>query len=484
MQRVYVKELKDVKQFLDRGNRRQKLTKFQSDVKTELKRSFQDPNIIGLVKDVFSRAEADSDHPIKSEKKIAIKLYKWNKGKKRNLKKPKDVHDIAGITIVSYYPSDAEKLVETLSNNFTSDFFTLREFKFRDPNETGGYRAHHGVADGMGVYRGLSCEIQIKTLLTMSWGAKTHDLTYKPVGEIDKRLRLYMDKLTTIAQILDDQSEILKDLISEAWELDARRRDTARKQMLLRLIDSKDERLTEILAYITENAKELSVMHLNEQKPMWVENQISRYLSDVGYTKEICRVACVYALGRAFGDLADWALELIDEWIEGVAKDDEMFRHAVVFRSLASMALGEYEEAIEAGRSVLTLANTTKKSNFVCLANANLAYFLAEAYFHRAFDEASGGGALETDATENCGQEAIHIVKLLETDHLDELNSQAKDTIGAVLIACGNNEEQIRRGLAYCEQARDDARGQGLEDAMDAFFSLHEKRAFRRLLAI
>jgi ppGpp synthetase/RelA/SpoT-type nucleotidyltranferase len=484
VKRVYSDQINRVGKYLDRSNKRSSFKDFQHEVKSHLIRAFERPKQISMVNEVFCRADKDPDNPIKSDKKIAIKLYKWEKSSSaKKPPRPSDVHDIAGVTVVCYYPSDTDEIAKFLERDFQSSSFRIEKMSFRDPVKMKGYRAYHAIAKGQGKFHGLNCEIQIKTLLTMSWGAKTHDLTYKPAGDIDDRLNLYMEKLATVALILDEQSEILKSLITDAWEMDSARRDTARMQMLIGINKSDDSSAQEISAFVQENSNALAVANLNDELPCEVLRLVDDYIEENDYTKEIARVGAVYALTRTYGDKNDWAIELIDDWIEGLEKCSDAENEALVFRSVVCMALGEYEEAVETGRLVVARANAVNKDRAIMSAMSNLAYFLSEAYYHRAFDDASGAGEVIRDSTDDCAKEALQIVdEIRRRWKMEDIRQQAIDTLGAVLIACSGDEEKIREGLSLCNQARDMAEGSDYFEAAKLFFSLHEKRAFRKLL--
>ncbi|MEM7242867.1 MAG: RelA/SpoT domain-containing protein [Pseudomonadota bacterium] len=483
MKRVYSDQLADVQKYLGYSNRRSNFAEFQKIVKTEILRNLETPSHFSLVSEIFSREEKNPSVPIKSDQKIALKLYKWSKGKsKKERPKPSDIHDIAGVTVVCNYPSDTDEVAELLKDKFRSNLLGISKVTFRDPNTTKGYRAYHAIATGKGKFNGITCEIQIKTSLTMSWGAKTHDLTYKPLGEIDHRLNLYMEKLTNVALILDEQSEILKSLIFEAWQMDEERRDAARLELILGVKTSGAQQVDELVELISTQSTELSVSSLADNIHDEILQKIEDCKNDMGCSKDLCRVAVLYALSRKFGDRNDWAIEQIDHWHDFVEGDEDLENEVLSFRSIASMVLGEYEEAIETGREVLSRA---EKKGDGSLAKANLAYFLSEAFFHRAFDESSGAGELVTEVTDDCAAESLSFLDEIDVDQIkDEAKRfRVEDTIGAVLITCSQEEEHIRRGLEICKAALSRAVGTEWEEASKVFFSLHEKRAFRRLIA-
>lgn len=487
MKRVYADQLAQVQSYLGVSDRRKLFEEFQKTVVLEIRRSTENPKFSAMLSEVFCRADKDPRNPIKSDKKIAIKLYKWEKSSPPDKRpRPQDIHDIAGVTIVCNYPSDTDEVAKFLSESAHFRDFVIEKMRFVDPLLSRGYRAYHAIALGRNRYRGLHCEIQIKTLLTMSWGAKTHDLTYKPSGHIDPRLTVYMEKLSNVALILDEQSEILKSLIQSANERDEERKTNARTQLLLGVSQSKDPFISETLKILQSDTPRLAVADYEDQALSGILEKIDSHISSVGPSKEACRIVVLLAVNRAFLDFNDWAIEKIDEWIAKIGEGNEKEQiSALSFRAVVCMALSEYEESIATARTVCDLAESFGDSAALVNARANLAYHLSEAFFHRAFDEASGGGEIIRDATDSCAAEALSIVDDLKKNHFasGEIEHRVLDTFGTVLIVCSENEDGVREGLRLCQSARSLADGQKWETAAQSFFSLHEKRAFRRLLS-
>jgi ppGpp synthetase/RelA/SpoT-type nucleotidyltranferase len=123
--------------------------------------------LAGRICEVKSRAHATPLEPIKSKKKIALKLRKWRKSNSRA--KIADIHDIAGTTVVCPYPSDVDFIKQFLIRMADSH---KKEFVFSDfkPIDRPDYHAFHTVADGQGRFLTFKCELQLKTLFTQSWG--------------------------------------------------------------------------------------------------------------------------------------------------------------------------------------------------------------------------------------------------------------------------------------------------------------------------
>jgi ppGpp synthetase/RelA/SpoT-type nucleotidyltranferase len=100
--------------------------------------------------------------------------------------------DLAGVRVATYLESDRWRIVEALRVHFRfiDDLWALPNPDVRNQNERGRhYRAIHcqvGLADedpGSGglVEKGMSCEVQVCSMLAHVWNELEHDLGYKPL---------------------------------------------------------------------------------------------------------------------------------------------------------------------------------------------------------------------------------------------------------------------------------------------------------------
>ncbi|MEM1222287.1 MAG: RelA/SpoT domain-containing protein [Verrucomicrobiota bacterium] len=500
MERYYQAELEEVRKFLETNKRSKeryaRYKTFQKKVVVDLKAVQRNPVLRGAIVSVNSREDFDPQNPLKTIEKIAIKLHKWRNKERESEDEEvqvKDIHDIIGVTVCCPYPSDVRRLVDYLEKQNSSLNFVLHKEPSRiDPISNFGYEATHIVLKGKGSMRTLLCELQIKTVMIHGWGVKTHDITYKPTGFVDKRLGRHLELLSRSVQLIDDQSDIVNDLIKEEWALDKRRRRAAQIQMMGELTN-RDKKLIRLKTTWEENREKLMTNDESDQ----AVNDFEEAIEDLAgrkknLTKDLCRIVAVYAIGRHHDDKVEFALSIIDEWIDTLKSEMNDYRDAVAFRSCVAMALGEFEECIDNARVVVTLAEQipletssgdewNKRLNG---ARLNLAYFLAEAAYHHHFDAPQGRGLLNTQKTEECRQEALEIIRDYQAKEVDL--GIFKDTVGAVLIFCGHTEKDVREGLQLCNEAIIECREQSSKyvAASECFFELHERRAFRRILAL
>jgi ppGpp synthetase/RelA/SpoT-type nucleotidyltranferase len=183
----------------------------------------------GVVYRIYGRADKQSDHDLfKSREKIAIALSRTPDPAKAQIE---DIADIVGLTIVVHYPDQIEAVVEELNRRLSApERIVAAPAK---PMSSRGYYATHVVfTSNHQDHRRKKCEVQIKTVLHDAWGAKTHDLTYKPKGPFDERFEKMMQVFGDALQAIDKQSEVLRELIEERWRAEHEWKKIVRQALL------------------------------------------------------------------------------------------------------------------------------------------------------------------------------------------------------------------------------------------------------------
>lgn len=297
-----------------------------------------------------------------------------------------------------------------------------------------------------------------------------------------------MNKLGSILKIVDDQSELLKSLIEEAWAMDRKRRDVAQKNLLNRVEgDGVSANIEPILAKWKQNEQEIMTAQVESPIIVEMDKLIRDYENLQGLSLEFCRVVCLYALTRLSRDRNDFALEYVDEWVSGLDRNEPERRNGLVFMCNALMAMGEYEECLERSKEVIEISEKEPIDlRAQIAAHLNQAYYLSEAFYHRAFDEPWGAGERDTEETEDCRVKALAIIDTWRLQaEKEQQNCRLLDTIGAVLIACGQESQIVKEGLELCRRTADNilasADASHSHDLFKSFFALHERRAFKKL---
>lgn len=178
---------------------------------------------------IYSRSQRQGGEEFKEAWKIAQRVDAERARAGRSGFFIKDVWDIVALTVVYNYDSECE-LAAAYAKANGGHIFEIIHHEQRTAN---GYYAHHLVANcKKAACFGRLCEIQLKTVLHDAWANKTHDLTYKPLDQLDPRIQQQMQLIGGILQGVEKQSEILRSLIEEQWEEDSERRSAARRALI------------------------------------------------------------------------------------------------------------------------------------------------------------------------------------------------------------------------------------------------------------
>lgn len=458
----------EVRDFMSR--RRGDYISFLNAVSSALHKFKDSQKFQPIIYRIYSRADKQAGgDPLKNEFKIAKKLTVWRKTNPSCA--INSIHDIIGTTVVVFFSSQVNDVASGLRDNM------LEELKMdnEDPKNDDGYHAIHFIASSIKpMYSGLRCEIQVKTLLHDGWAAKTHDLTYKPRGVTDSNLVKHMQILGDSIEILEKQSDIIKEIIEKAWAREKRRRESAQRELLLSVTKDKNvQDDQELYAVVSEMGRDIDTLRACDQGNETLGKYFLAWKDFVekrGNNRSTSRVITLLAGLRQTGDLNLVALEAIDSWVR-VAPDGLEKRHAIQLRSLANYAFGLYSDAIVDGERALKYA--LSQGIPTDGVSMNLAYFIAEAAYHQGSEE----------ERKNAKARCLTLIEDVMTRNTsDGFKSKFMDTHGAVLISCGESEEEVRRGLKFCRDAFElVAPSSDERPAAEAFFKLHEQRAFQRL---
>lgn len=462
--------------------RRSQYIDFQNDLEGELKRFKNMPEWNDVIYKVYSRAEKQPNEPLKTSWKIAEKLDSWRKDKLTTL--VSDIHDIIGLTIIVTFPSDVLSLEKHFNKKKKIGNFRLFDGESKNDETIKGKTKKGELKKGKGYYayhfkvkndiepnyRNILCEIQIKTILHDAWSAKTHDLTYKPKGEIDDGLNNHMNILGDELMLLDWQSEIIKNLITEKWNTDKNRKAAAKQALLISLLSGINDKVADLAKKINsninilENTKATDKAFRDYFKPAW------DLFNEYGYNIRTCSLFILLASFLESGELNNLAITTIDNW-KNTASNKTDIAKAFEIRALANYTFGKFKDALnDAAKTLEYCEKSNLEINDINKAKMDYSYFIAEAHFHhpKKFGQESEARKLITEAMKD----------------LSEVDKPAFiDTLGAIEIAFGKDEAQILNGLHLCREVHDSIPDNDpSKDVADAYFRLHERRAWRRLL--
>jgi len=130
-----------------------------------------------------------------------------------------EVTDLAGVRIITYIASDVDKILPLIKKEFIIDQDnSIDKRKNTDPSVF-GYASVHLIVELSKVraslpeyeaFKGLKCEIQVRTILQHAWAEIEHEVVYKSSEDIPFELRRRFASLAGLLEIADREFESLK----------------------------------------------------------------------------------------------------------------------------------------------------------------------------------------------------------------------------------------------------------------------------------
>ena len=131
-----------------------------------------------------------------------------------------EITDLAGVRIITYFPSDVDKIVELIEDEFVIDHEnSIDKRKSSDPS-TFGYASYHLVVElsperlnlpEYSFFKKMKCEIQVRTILQHAWAEIEHDIIYKSTEDIPFELRRRFSSLAGMLEVADREFESLRE---------------------------------------------------------------------------------------------------------------------------------------------------------------------------------------------------------------------------------------------------------------------------------
>jgi len=400
----------------------------------------RDARARGKIRAVYGRAEKQGGDDFKSSVKIAKKLAQWRVDEPST--QIKDIHDIVGLTVVVYYADYIDQLIEIVLPALADERIVPFKAHGKNPSyhRDFGYHATHLILiSEHPAHADLKVEVQFKTMLHDAWGAKTHDLTYKPKGAVNPRIKRLMESLGDSLQAIEIQSETLRAMVSEQGVIDADRRRVVitlmAKGLQGRLPAASDAHA--IFEEIQADMEHLSRCGLADRKLVAIKKKIEDNrdtVGDIGSAKLLLYVwlACI----RLSDDHSHMAQLCIDELQINVRKSNEGLSY--LWGSMLNYFTWNFERAIELSRRGLAVAGIDLSIREK-LTN-NLCYFLTESCSETPPD-------LEARKAE-----ATTLRDQLKTMPLSpDIKPAVNLRFGFYDIIFGEKEEEILDGVRQCE---------------------------------
>ena len=503
----------EVKAFLD-GNRNRYLNDLTLVKNLVLETAKTDPRL-RIVYKIYSRGEKQASEELKHPRKVRLKFNLLNEG--QLTASLFDIPDIVGFTVVVPYPTDINGVCEVLDelidskqiqkfvapaggSSSTPKAKSLIQSRYGRPLEENGYFACHYNVRTPGLPPRPVCEIQVKTLLQDAWGAKSHDLTYKPQGQTDRDLIASFNILGDTLAKIDLQSDVIRSSI----ERKARVRERKRSQVQVESIRAaaKDAAKSGKLKTIFASIQALKPgPHLPEEAIQLRDELFHAFPTN---RRAACVLMCFLAAISQQAGLFQHAQETIATWYQDTADDYERIS-ALAIAGLAAFSAGDVAEAIdnqeEAGKLIDQINETyadlplDQRERLNQVGNST---FTSLAYFHAdqiGSDDGEKRGSRELARTylehSMTFRKRLALPNALQSTDKEIRNTLANQAIQNKAFSTLDNDTfvliQTAKDPAALKHARDrlqllhDNAPTHLREMADLLFAYHEYCARMRL---
>lgn len=355
-----------------------------------------DPRLSSIYK-VYSRGQNQGGDEIKHPRKVRLKFNEYNASIGKAEASIYDVPDIVGFTIVVTYPSDIDVVNAVIDEMIDRRELSVGKVALPGPaRATGkssadpspptsppsasnplaapftskhgrvmaskGYFACHYNVRAPGTGARPIVEIQVKTVLHDAWGAKTHDLTYKPSGNTDGDLLASFDLLGDLLANLDLQSDTLRGSIQRTTRV----RDRKRAKVQLETLRTAVRHTKPIVDTEDGQALRDSAQRILAMTPATLPGEadavrdllLGLFERSQDFWPTACQQLCALAASTGRSDLFHTAKEAIETW--SVEQDGTNRVWAMSVAALAAYGAGDGPEAIDRAEEALQLLQKLK----------------------------------------------------------------------------------------------------------------------------
>jgi len=160
----------------------------------------------------FALIESRTKTPTSLAEKIARKQGKY-------ANPLRDIPDLSGIRIITYYLEDVERVGQLICNEFAIDQSESSHHSDETSADRFGYVSRHyvlklgarrGELEEWNDYASFTAEVQVRTVLQHAWSSVSHKVAYKRESEVPIRLRRRLSRLSALFEIADEQFSQLR----------------------------------------------------------------------------------------------------------------------------------------------------------------------------------------------------------------------------------------------------------------------------------
>jgi ppGpp synthetase/RelA/SpoT-type nucleotidyltranferase len=468
-----------VQAFVDKNRRKFETSLAQ--LKEQIEQMRTTDRRLRCVYKVYSRGEKQVGEEMKTSRKIRLKFNEFNEKSKQSEASLFDVPDIVGLTIVVPNPSDinlvAKALDEAIGRGDLAPVAlagaakgTMIETKHGRPFETGGYFAcHYNVRLSAFSPATPICEIQIKTLLHDAWGAKTHDLTYKPSGRIGAELLLSFELLGSNLANLDQQSDALRQGIMRNSTVREAKRRKIQTCVIEMTAKNRVKAVTERSLLATLTTQFDLIFDMTDETEDGVAKPVERKLGQL-FPKDPAAVSallCLLAARLQRRPYTEKALESLAAREQDMTCDLEAL-HIRFQGALTSFAAGDVADAIDVAEQCLAAIKKLKgqrgidKKRFESIMlsiTSDLAYYHADMIGSHEGDKRNSDRRAKAYLKECIALYPVAMIpaKGLASLEVDIINALANSTTPLRLFFALDNEAYVLIQTASSEAELRDA---------------------------